>query len=200
MTLVPWRRFASTLVESLSGGQVAALVDPSLVTDAPAAVRAVAAFVLVLLFSAGMLVRFRPFVDRSIDASMERPAVSLVYGLALHGLVLFATGYVLTQLVQVEVALSDVSAVGVVILALVWLLLAGLGFTVVGATLTEVTGRRQHWQGAVVGAALGAAAAFVEPLLLGTALWILVVSVGIGGPMKRWLHASQAAEAEVKPD
>jgi hypothetical protein len=167
-------------------------VGPSAVVDAPPAVRAAASFVLVLLFGGALLYRYGAFVDRSVDSSKERPLLSVVYGAIGYGLVGFFCLYAYTQLFRLGLGGAVLSTIGVVVVACIALVLAGLGFLVVGTLLTELNGHRQPWSGLVVGAVVSAIAWLALPLLGSVVAWFVVTAIGIGGPTRRWVHASRA--------
>lgn len=62
----------------LPGVAAAQPVDPGAFAEASGAVRAAASFALVLLVGGGLLYRYGEFVDRSVDASMDRPHVAVL--------------------------------------------------------------------------------------------------------------------------
>jgi hypothetical protein len=169
-------------------------VDPSVILDAPPT-RAIGAFVFVVLFGGLLLWRFDGFVNRAVDTSMERPAVSTAYGVTAHVCVLFFGVYFFGQVTRLSanglVVAGTAAAVAAAVVGL-----AGLGLTVVGARLTELVGERRPWYGLVVGAALGAAAWLLPVVAAGLVVWVLLVSIGIGGPTREWIHASRASVTE----
>lgn len=188
-------RRAMAAVDAVDPGASTVLaIDPTAVVDAPP-VRAIGAFVFVLLFGGVLLYRSHGFVDRCIDASMERPAVSTVYGVAAHGCVLLFGLYFFGQITRLSanglVVAGAGLAVGVAVVGL-----AGLGLTVVGSFLTELAGERRPWYGLVVGAVLGASAWLLPAVSAGLIVWTLLVSAGIGGPTREWIHASRTSVAE----
>lgn len=166
-------------------------LGPSAVTDAPASIRAVASFVLVLVFGGALLYRYEGFVDRSVDSSKERLLVSVVYGTIAYGLVGFAAAYLYSQVARLGVGGVAVSTVAVAVVGLAVATLAGLGFVVVGTLLTELQGQRQPWTGLVVGAAVSAVAWLALPPVAAVVTWFVVTAVGIGGATRKWVHASQ---------
>ena len=188
-------RHATAAVEAV--GQcvsIAQAVDPSVVLDAPPT-RAIGAFVFVALFGGVLLWRFDGFVDRAIDSSMERPAVSTAYGVTAHLCVLFFGVYFFGQVTRLSASGFVVAGAGAAV-AIAVLALAGLGLTVVGARLTELVGERRPWYGLLVGAVLGAAAWLLPVVAAGLVVWTLLVSVGIGGPTREWIHASRTPATE----
>lgn len=173
----------------------AALPDPSVVLGTPW-LRAVGAFLLVLPFGGVVLTRYDGLLERSVDASMDSPLVSLIYGVGAHLAIFFAAMVFSNQLLSAGVSQDMLSAGRAAVLAIVMLALAGLGFAVVGAILTDLRGERRPQLGLVVAAAAGVAGLLLLPLLGGLAVWVLVVSVGIGGPTRRWVHAEKTKEAK----
>lgn len=176
-----------------AAGQLPA-IDPTTVLDAPGLARAALAFALMVLLGGVLVWRFEPFVDRSIDASLERPLESIAYGVAAHVVVVFAGVYLVERLVQFTVFGVNTGGLGVLFGGVLLLLAGALGFTVVGTTVVGLAGARRHWRGLVVGALVAGSTAVVAPVL-GAFVWLVVVSMGIGGPVRTWLHASAAAEA-----
>lgn len=187
------RRFAvlPTALAFLPGTASAQLVDPAALAEAPGTVRAVASFALVLLFGGALLHYRRGYVDRSVDASLERPGVSVVYGLMAFGLVLFTGGYASSQLARIGGVLAG-AAVGLA--GLVALVLAGLGYLIVGALVTEARGSRQLWYGLVLGAGISAVGWLLLPPLWALAAWVLLAAFGIGGPTREWFHTPRRVD------
>jgi hypothetical protein len=175
----------------------AAPPDLSVVLGTPW-LRAVGAFLLVLPFGGVVLARYDGLLKRSVDASMDSPLVSLIYGVGAHLAIFFAAMVFSTQLESAGVSQAVVSVGGAAVLGVVMLALAGLGFAVVGAILTDLRGERRPQPGLVVAAAAGVAGLLLLPLLGGLAVWVLVVSIGIGGPTRRWVHAERTTESEME--
>lgn len=167
-------------------------VDPAIFSES-GAVRASLAFGLVLLFGGALLWRFEPFLERSIDSSRAKPLSSLLYGVAAHAVIAFGGVYLATQLAQVRVAGWSAGGLGILFGVLLLLLAASLGFTVIGATVVELGWEPRRWPGVVVGALIAGAIAVIDPLF-GGAVWFVVVSMGIGGPIRTWLHASAVSD------
>lgn len=164
-----------------------ALLTPGL--DASPLVRAVVAFVLVLLLGGALLWRYEAFVDRSIDATVARPLVSLGYGVAAILAVGFVSVYLASQLALLTVAGRHVGSVGLLLGVLALFLIAALGFTIVGGALVLVWSGRDDWSGLVLGAVVAGLLALLDPVLAGVG-GVAVVSLGVGGPARTWLHAS----------
>jgi len=171
-------------------------LDPSSVAGTPW-LRAVVAFVLVVPFGAGMLIRYRGVVDRGLGASTESPAVSVVYGVLAHLGILFAAGVFSTQLANAGIDLQTLRIGSSVVLGTVLLALGGLGFAVLGSWLVELRGDGKHWHGLVATSALGAGG-WLLPVPAGAAVWMLLVSLGIGGATRKWIHAERSVEAELE--
>lgn len=165
-----------------------AAVDPSIAVDAPAPVRATAAFVLVVLLG-GLLARRRgPFLDRSVTALLDRPLGSIGYGVAAHLLIVFTGVYLTARLGQVQFSGVNASNLGLVVLVVLVLSVGVVGFTVVGSAAVDIWGGGSDWAGPVLGGIAAGVLASLGPLVGGVG-WLLVASVGIGGPMRRWVHA-----------
>jgi len=171
-------------------------VDSTVLESVSGPVRAVLAFGLVIVVGSGLLFRYTSFVDRSIDASMDQPLSSLLYGIIAFGIVVFLGLLIVIQGTQFGVAVGIISTVGYGVAGALVVLLASLGYVVLGAKLTDFLGPRQPWNGVVFGAAIGAAAWLVLPPLLAAAVWLLGAAVGIGGPTRRWLHADRSVNSE----
>ena len=178
---------SGAVLGTLPGRTAARPVDPAVLLEASGALLAAASFVLVLLLGGGLLYRYGEFVDRSVDASMDRPYVAVLYGVMAFGLVVFVGGYAVSQLARV--GLGGTGLVVVVGAAgLVGLVLAALGFLVLGILITDVRGRREPRHGLVLGAALSAVGWLLLPFVGGALVWLLLAAFGVGGPTRRWFH------------
>lgn len=186
--MVPVAGVSPSTEVSLLGAVPGQSLDPSIIIDTPV-LRAVSSFLLVLLFGSAVLIRYRGLVERSVEASMNNPFVSVVYGVGTHLVIAFAGGVFSTQLANAGVDRTLLQVVGTATFAAAMLVLAGLGFAILGTSLTERRGERDPWRGLVVFAAVSAIVWLVAPLLVGAAVWVLLVSAGIGGPARRWVHA-----------
>lgn len=165
------------------------VLDVEQILGAGGPARALVAFFVVLILGAGFLLWKDSLVDRATVSSTTRPLYSFAHGLAAHIVIVFGAVYAANQLGPLRVAGYSAATIG--ILAGIFLLLAvgALGLTVVGTILVEYLASRGHWDGLVVGALL-AALAGVIPIQFGGPLWVLLVSMGIGGPVRRWFHAA----------
>lgn len=174
-----------------SGGTLALLgtVDPTVLTELPGPWRGTVAFVVVLVLGAVLLQRRGAFVERSIDASLARPLSSLGYGVAAHAVIAFAGVYVANQLATVGGLGQNAAVVGALTGGLMLVTAGALGFTVVGSIVADLGGRSGEWSGPVLGAVIAGVAAAIEPVV-GAVVWFVVVSTGIGGPVRKWVHAS----------
>ena len=159
--------------------------------DAPPTVRAGVALVSTLLFGGGTLYWFGGRLNEAVDASAESPALSLLYGVMAYVLVVFLVGYAFSQLSRIGVASPLLSSVLVAVLGLFVLSLVGYGFAVDGAWVAETTGMSDPWVGLVLVAAFTAMVWLVAPFLVGLLVWGAVAAVGLGGPARRWVHASE---------
>lgn len=164
-------------------------VDPVAVIGAAGPRRGAVAFALVLVLGGALYWRWERFVDRAIEASVADPLRSLVYGAAGHAVIVFGGVYLTSRLARLEVGGLNAGAVGVISGLFVMLLVAALGFTVVGSSVVALGWDGSRWTGIGLGALVAGVAASVDPLVGGIA-WFAVVSTGIGGPVRRWVHAS----------
>lgn len=168
-------------------------VDPTAFVAASGPIRATVAFVLVSLLGGILLWRNEPFVDRSVDATLARPLLAIGYGVAAHAVIGFAAFYLASQFALVDVAGWNAGGIGLLIGWLLALSSGALGFTVVGAAVLDVWGVRRNWSGLFVGALIAGVVVLVDPLLAGV-VWVAIVSMGIGGPVRKWLHASTVGD------
>jgi len=162
------------------------------IVDAPPAVRALAAFLLSTLFGGAVLYRYGNRLPAAVDTSMSNPLVSLVYGFVAYGLVAFFAGYAYSQIARIGVSSPIVGLVLTGVLGILLFALGGIGFAVVGGWVAEIAGLRDAWFG-LVGTGLAAAAAvLVLPFVIGALVWFALAAIGLGGPVKRWIHADTA--------
>lgn len=161
-------------------------LDRLLGTPAPA--RAVGAFVLVSAVGGLLRWRYEPFLDRSIEASMSKPVRAIVYGIAAHAVLAFAGVYLASQLAQSGIFGTNGTLVAGILGGLALLLVGSLGFMVVGSILATLSGSWSPWVGVAAGGTIAGVAGLLGPTS-GGLLWFVVVSMGIGGPARRWLHA-----------
>lgn len=157
-------------------------------------VRAVGAFGIVLLLGGATLWRYESYVDGAIDEAIDRPLRSMAYGAAAHLVFAFAGFYLVARLGQLTVSGTSAGGIGFVIWAVGLLLVGSLGFTIVGSILVGLYGERQKWYGLIVGALIASAIA-LGPTLVAIGLWLIIVSMGIGGPVRQWYTASITSTA-----
>lgn len=173
-----------------AGPTILQLTDPSTLLDLPWLVRGPIAFAAVLAFGAAVLWQFEDVVDRSIEASIDRPLSSLAYGVGAHATLAFAGVYLTSQFTQLTLSGRSLGPIGIWLGLVLLAFAAGLGFTVVGAAVVELGLNRPRWQGLVVGAFIAGLAGLLTPLV-GGLIWLVVASTGIGGPVRSWIHASE---------
>lgn len=166
---------------------------PTAMVDLPVLLRGVAAFALVLLLGAGFLWRYEALVERTIRSSTARPLSSLGYGFAGHLAVLFFSFYAISQLRQITVSGFTLDGLGLLVGGVVLALFAALGFTVVGVAVVELRWGRRPWYGLLLGAFAAGLAGIADPLV-GGLVWLVIVSTGIGGPVRDWFNAVEDAQ------
>ncbi|WP_049986013.1 hypothetical protein [Halobellus rufus] len=189
--LLPVDALATALAVSLQ------LVDPSAVTTVPASYRAALAFMSSTIVGGAVLYLYGNRLRTAVRASTESVPLSVLYGLFAYALAGFLVAYGLTQLAGLGVDSSAVLTVAAVALAGALLTLGGIGYVVVGAWLAESAGLGDPWIGLVGVGLLGAVAVLVLPVALGAVAWFGIAAFGIGGSVRRWVHAD-AAEREAK--
>lgn len=183
---------APTVAHAIGPAQA---LDPTLLTELSALVRAMASFGLVLAFGAAVLVRYRKIVDTAVSVSMERPGFSLLYGCIAYALVVVVGAIGVLQLNQLGVLNGILLLGAAAIVATGVLLLAGLGYAVVGAWLTGLYGRRNPWNGLVFSAGLSAIGLALLPPIPGALVWVAIGALGIGGPVREWIHDERTVES-----
>lgn len=177
---------------------VAQVGDPSALLGLSGPAYAGLSFLSVLAAAVGLLVRRAESVDRAVDHANEGLPLAAVYGVIPFAAVVFVGGYILSQTARVGVTNQAlVWVLGTVILVAI-LTLAGLGYLVVGAYVTELEGRRRIWTGAAVGAGLSALPWLVLPTLPALATWVVVAAVGLGGTTRQWVHGERTVETEAR--
>ena len=167
------------------------VTDPTMLLDLPGPVRAGAALAGVLVAGGVLIWRAETFLDRSIRASMAHPLVSLAYGVAANAVIAFGAVYLTSQLARLSAFGQSAGLLGLALTLFAVFLTGALGLTVVGSTVVELAWARNHWAGLFIGAIVAAVAGLLEPLVGGLLLFV-IVSMGIGGPARAWLHADAA--------
>lgn len=173
-------------------------VSPSVIEQVPPSYRATAAFALVVAFGAAVLFRSQRFVEAAVDSSMGRPHVSVVYGGIAYGLVAFLGLLALMQLSLVGITDSAVVYAAAAVVGMIAFGLGGLGYVVVGTRSLELLGDRQPWNGLVIGAVLSAVIWLVLPSVTAAVVWLGVAAVGIGGPVRTWMHDERGVAGEIE--
>lgn len=164
-------------------------LDPSVFLDAPAPLRAVAVFLLTVVFGGVVIYRYGGRLDAAVEASMAHPLSSVIYGVIAYGLVGFFFVYGYTQLLRVGAGNTLLTGVAAAVLVAFLFSLGGLGFVVVGTWVTDLLGARNPWTGLVGVGLASALAMLVLPGVVGLLLWFVIAAVGTGGPTRRWMHA-----------
>lgn len=158
--------------------------------DLSTPVRMTVAALLVGLLGSGILWRYESVVDRSIEASISRPLSALAYGVGAHAVLAFAGMYLGYLIGYAGFPAANSGRLGLQI----GLLISGsLGFLVVGAAIVGSLGERHLWSGVVVGALLAGVSVAIGSLW-GAFVWVMLVSMGIGGVVRNWTHDSFAPE------
>lgn len=185
MAVYPW----PLAVEAAAGENLPVALGPATVVQAPPAARAAGAFVGVLALGALLVTRYGPVVDRGVAATLDRPAVSVGYGVATHLVIAFAALYLGTRVAESSTIGVNPDTVAFAVVVVLVGATGVVGFTVLGATALELWGARPGLGAPLAGAVLAALVVALDPATAPW-LWLAAVSVGIGGPVRRWVNAS----------
>lgn len=178
------------LVDGLISALLLQLPDPTTFIELPRPVRGVIVFSLVLVLGAGIVWRYEPLLERGIGASMDHPLSALGYGVAAHLTIAFFSFYGMSQLQRVTSTEYPLATAGTILTVSVLFVFAAYGFTVVGKAVVERRGGYYRWAGLLLGATTAGVLALVD-LEVGAVVWVAVVSVGIGGPVRNWFTATK---------
>jgi len=171
-----------------------AQVDPTVVVDVSAPVRAIGSFLAVLLVGGSLHVRFEGPLDRAVRDVMDRPRVAVFYGLFAYGLVFFVALYANDILIRVGAIDTPLGYAVVAFLFLGVLAVSGVGFLVVGRIVTEYRAGRRSWLDPVLGALISTVPWLVLPFVPGLLAWIALAAFGVGGRTRTWVHATRSAD------
>ncbi|MXR19683.1 hypothetical protein [Halobacterium bonnevillei] len=178
------------------GGVAAQSVDPSVVVDVPAVVRAAVAALVVGVVGVGFLTWRRETVDSAVGDTIDRPKVAIVYGLVAFAIVAFVALFVNNVLVQAGLLTTPLALLIVAIPAIGAAVVGGLGFLVVGTLLTGLNGPHRPRQGVLFAAILSALCWVAVPLLVSFIAWVLVAAFGVGGTTRTWVHSERTVAAK----
>lgn len=187
--VMTWAWAVTVGLALLPGVAVGIPLEPSAVAELSTPVRATVGATLVLVAGAAFITARNSLIDRSVDASLNSLPSSLFYGLAVHFVLVFLGGYVVSQIGGL---IADLNVIALGIAGIILATAAGMGFTVVGVAITEIAGDRRPRLGLGIGTALAAGALLIPSFTLGIITWVLIVSAGIGGSARKWFHASHS--------
>lgn len=166
--------------------------DPSAVVGAPAPIRATVALLSSVLTGGVITYRYGRRLDAAVAAARENFTLNLFYGLFAYALAGFLVAYGFAQIASLGVEAPLALLLALVVLGGALLLLGGIGYAIVGTWLASTTGLGDSWIGVVGVSLVGAAIVYVLPFFLGAALWFAIAAIGLGGPVRRWVHADAA--------
>lgn len=172
--------------------------DPAAFLELSGPVYALLSFLSLLVVAAVLLQRRTETVDHAVDHATDGLPLAAVYGVIPFGLVVFGGGYVLSQTARAGVSSRVLGWAVASIVVTAILVLAALGYVVIGAYVTELEGERRLWTGAVVGAALGAIPWLLLPTQFALAVWVVVAAIGLGGTTQEWVHGERTVESEAR--
>ncbi len=164
--------------------------DPTAIEATPRSVLAAATLISTVFFGGFIMYRYGGRLDAGIDASMERPLLSVVYGIVSYSIVVFVVGYAYSQLLRVGVVSTAVSLLLTGMFAAIVLSISGAGFVITGTWLTRAIGVGDPWLGLIGLGIVSAIAWLVLPLAIGLAVWGAIAAVGVGGPARLWFNAT----------
>lgn len=154
--------------------------------------RAMIAFLASTLVGGFVLYQYGDRVDVAVKASTANPPVSVIYGVMAYGLVAFFGAYGFSQFARIGIGATTVAAISGIVLLLILLGLGGIGYAILGSWFADAAGFRDPFLGLVAVGFVGAVAVLVLPTLPGTVVWFVIASVGLGGPVKNWVHKDNA--------
>lgn len=166
--------------------------DPTTVSAIPASYRAAAAFLSSMLVGGAVHYRYGNRVEAAVDASTENLPLALLYGFFAYALAGFLVAYGFAQLAGIGLSAPVVLVVAGVVLGGFLLTLGGVGYVVVGAWITDRAGLGDQWLGLLGVSLVGAVAVLALPFPLGAVAWFAIAAAGLGGSVRRWVHADAA--------
>jgi hypothetical protein len=169
-------------------------VEPTAVVASDSG-RAIASFLLVVGVAAAVRSRRPGLLTRAVDATLDAPLRAPPYGVAAAVLGWLVVAYAFGQALRIG---GGVGRIAIALGVGGSLVVGGFGFVVVGTGLATVLGDRRPWVGPVVGAGVSAIVLVALPGRIGAVGWAFVAATGLGGAARRWLHASQSVDPEVK--
>ncbi|WP_144905379.1 hypothetical protein [Halobellus captivus] len=167
-------------------------VDPATVVDLPATYRAAVAFLSSTLAGGAVNYWYGNRIKAAVEASTENLPLAVLYGFFAYSLAGFLVAYGFTQFARLGVSASVGLILGGVALGGALLTLGGVGYVVVGAWIADLAGFSDPWIGLLAVGLVGAVAVLALPFLLGAVAWFAIAAVGIGGSVRRWIHADAA--------
>lgn len=176
---------------SLSASALAALqvFDPGVLNETNVVVRAITAFLIVVVFGAVLLIRRETYVSQSVDAVVSMPLRAIGYGLVAHFGLALIVAYLASQLSPLRISGVNVGNVSLLLGIVALLAVAAAGFTVVGSTVFTLWGQPNAWAGLILGGMVAGGVVLGQPTVAAV-LWLGLVSLGIGGSIRNWMHAS----------
>ena len=131
---------------------------------------------------------------RAMRASNARPVRSLGAGVIAQGALLLAVLYGGSQLAQLRLGAITMQSISLGLAAVVIGGVGVVGFAVVATAVAGMLG--DPGVGATVAIAAGLAAVVMAvELRLAAVLWLVIVSWGVGGLIRRWFSASAERDA-----
>ncbi len=150
-----------------------------------------------IVVGAGTAMLIRAETDlptRAMRASNARPVRSLGAGVIAQGALLLAVLYGSSQLAQLRLGTITMQSISLGLAAVVIGGVGVVGFTVVATAVAGMLSAPQAGATVAIAAGLAGVVMAVE-LRLAAVLWLVIVSWGVGGLIRRWFTASAERDA-----
>jgi len=164
------------------------------ITQLDTAARVLTAAVVVGVGTALLLQSRADLPTRAMRASNARPFRSLGAGVIAQGALLLAVVYGGSQLAQLRLGAFSMQSISLGLAAVVIGGVGVVGFAVVATAVAGMLSTSHVGATVSIAAALAGVVMAVE-LRLAAVLWLVIVSWGVGGLIRRWFTAS--AERDV---
>ena len=164
------------------------------ITQLDTAARVLTAAVVVGVGTALLLRSRADLPTRAMRASNARPFRSLGAGVIAQGALLLAVVYGGSQLAQLRLGAFSMQSISLGLAAVVIGGVGVVGFAVVATAVAGMLSTSHVGATVSIAAALAGVVMAVE-LRLAAVLWLVIVSWGVGGLIRRWFTASAERDA-----
>lgn len=167
-------------------------LEPISQLGSSAATRAMVAFLTSTVVGGFVLYQYGNRIDTAVEASTSNPPVSVIYGVMAYGLIAFFGAYGFSQLSRIGIGAATVATISGLVLLGILLSLGGVGYAILGSWLADAAGFGDPFLGVVAAGLVGAVAVLALSTLAGAVVWFLIAAVGLGGPVRNWVHRDNA--------